>query len=78
MSLTNFPRILVIRNPISGSRRAALLEHVLGRLRATGCAVELCNTGKRGDLYARILIKLPNELNKKQKGLIEELAETGL
>jgi diacylglycerol kinase (ATP) len=49
VSLTNFPRILVIHNPISGRRRAALLEHVLGRLRTTGCAVELCNTGKRGD-----------------------------
>jgi diacylglycerol kinase (ATP) len=47
--LTNFPRILVIHNPISGRRRAALLEHVLGRLRTTGCVVELCNTGRRGD-----------------------------
>jgi YegS/Rv2252/BmrU family lipid kinase len=47
--LTNFPRILVIHNPVSGRRRAALLEQVLARLRETGCAVELCSTGKRGD-----------------------------
>jgi YegS/Rv2252/BmrU family lipid kinase len=47
--LTNFPRILVIHNPVSGRRRAALLDQVLDRLRAGGCAVELLRTARRGD-----------------------------
>ena len=44
-----FPRILIIHNPVSGRRRAALLEQVLERLRLAGCTVALCRTGKRGD-----------------------------
>jgi DnaJ-class molecular chaperone len=32
----------------------------------------------QGDLYVRIDIKMPKRLTKKQKGLIEQLAETGL
>jgi YegS/Rv2252/BmrU family lipid kinase len=49
MSLIKFPRLLVIHNPVSGRCRAALLEAVLQRLRAAGCAVDLRLTGKRGD-----------------------------
>jgi len=34
--------------------------------------------GRRGDLYARILVKIPKRLNKKQKSLIQELSQAGL
>jgi YegS/Rv2252/BmrU family lipid kinase len=44
-----FPRILIIHNPVSGRRRAPLLDAVLQRLRAAGCMVALCRTERRGD-----------------------------
>jgi curved DNA-binding protein len=33
---------------------------------------------KKGDLYVKIQIKLPNQLTDEQRELIEKLAETGL
>lgn len=44
-----FPRILIIHNPVSGRRRAPLLDGVQRRLRAAGCMVALCRTERRGD-----------------------------
>lgn len=48
------------------------------KMRLPGYGLPKMKGGKRGDLYARILIKLPKQLNKKQKTLIEEMSETGL
>jgi len=33
---------------------------------------------QRGDLYARLVAKIPKKLNKKQKSLVQELAKAGL
>jgi YegS/Rv2252/BmrU family lipid kinase len=44
-----FPRILIIYNPVSGRRRAPFLDRVLRRLRTAGCMVALCRTERRGD-----------------------------
>jgi DnaJ-class molecular chaperone len=33
---------------------------------------------KKGDLYVKIQIKLPKQLTKEQRNLIEKLAEAGL
>ena len=49
MSVTQFSRILIIYNPISGRRRKPLLDGVVGRLTAAGCTVDVSCTGKRGD-----------------------------
>jgi curved DNA-binding protein len=48
------------------------------KLRMKGYGLPEMKGGRRGDLYARIQVKAPKRLNKKQKGLIQELAETGL
>ena len=48
------------------------------KMRLKGFGLPEMKRDQRGDLYARILIKFPKRLNKKQKALIRELAETGL
>jgi curved DNA-binding protein len=52
--------------------------HHQTKMRMKGYGLPKMKTGQRGDLYARILIKMPKRLNKKQKALIEELSQTGL
>jgi len=48
------------------------------KMRMKGYGLPEMKKGQRGDLYARILVKTPRRLNKKQKALIQELSETGL
>jgi len=52
--------------------------HHQTKMRLKGYGLPEMNKPQRGDLYARILIKTPKRLTKKQKALIEELSETGL
>ena len=52
--------------------------HHQTKMRMKGYGLPDMKTGKRGDLYARILVKIPKRLKKKQKTLIQELADTGL
>lgn len=48
------------------------------KMRMKGYGLPEMRKSQRGDLYARIIIKIPKRLKKKQKSLIEELSETGL
>ena len=48
------------------------------KMRMKGYGLPEIKKGQRGNLYARILVKTPKRLNKKQKALIRELSETGL
>jgi len=48
------------------------------KMRMKGYGLPEMRTNRRGNLYARILVKPPKRLNKKQKALIQELSETGL
>ena len=48
------------------------------KMRMKGYGLPEMKKRQRGDLYARILVKAPKRLKKKQKALIQELAETGL
>jgi curved DNA-binding protein len=48
------------------------------KMRLKGYGLPEMKKGHRGDLFARILVKAPKRLNKKQKSLVEELSETGL
>jgi curved DNA-binding protein len=48
------------------------------KMRLKGYGLPRMKDGKRGDLFARILVDLPNKFNKKQKALIKELADAGL
>lgn len=48
------------------------------KLRMKGYGLPEMKHGRRGDLYARILVKTPKRLNKKQKSIVQELAEAGL
>jgi curved DNA-binding protein len=48
------------------------------KLRMKGYGLPEMKKGRRGDLYARILVKIPKRLNKKQKSLIQELSQAGL
>ena len=48
------------------------------KMRLSGHGLPHMHGNGQGDLYVRIDIKMPKRLTKKQKGLIEQLAETGL
>jgi curved DNA-binding protein len=48
------------------------------RLRLKGLGLPLPDGSGRGDLYVRIMVKVPSKLNNKQKHLLEELAAAGL
>jgi curved DNA-binding protein len=48
------------------------------KLRMKGYGLPEMKKSQRGNLYARILVKTPKRLNKKQKALIQELSKTGL
>ena len=48
------------------------------KMRMKGYGLPEMKKGQRGDLYTRILVKIPSRLKKKQKALIQELSEAGL
>jgi curved DNA-binding protein len=48
------------------------------KLRMKGYGLPEMKKSGRGDLYARILVKTPKRLTKKQKNIIQELSEAGL
>ena len=48
------------------------------KMRLSGHGLPLMNGKSQGDLYVHIHVNMPKRLNKKQKALIEQLAETGL
>ncbi|MFP3868440.1 MAG: DnaJ C-terminal domain-containing protein [Desulfobacteraceae bacterium] len=48
------------------------------KMRLKGYGLPQANGKSRGDEYVRIIIDIPEQLNKKQKTLIEELAKEGL
>ncbi|UCD87706.1 MAG: DnaJ domain-containing protein [Desulfobacterales bacterium] len=48
------------------------------KFRMKGYGLPEMKTGQRGDLYARILVKIPKRLTKKQKNLIQDLSEAGV
>lgn len=48
------------------------------RLRIKGYGVPKMNGSGRGDLFARLVTKMPDKLTKRQKELLEALAEEGL
>ena len=47
-------------------------------MRLSGHGLPHMHGKDQGDLYVRVNINMPKRLTKKQKGLIEQLAETGL
>ncbi|MEJ2656818.1 MAG: DnaJ C-terminal domain-containing protein [Desulfobacterales bacterium] len=48
------------------------------KMRLAGHGLPHMHGKGQGDLYVRIQVNIPNRLTKRQKGLIEELAESGL
>ncbi len=48
------------------------------KMRMKGYGLPEMTRGQRGNLYARIVVKIPKRLNKRQKALIQELSEAGL
>lgn len=48
------------------------------KMRLKGYGLPAMKGGKRGDLFARVVVKIPKKLSKNQKALIQQLAETGL
>jgi curved DNA-binding protein len=48
------------------------------KMRLKGYGLPEMKKGRRGDLYARILVRVPKRLTKKQRAIIQELAETGM
>jgi DnaJ-class molecular chaperone len=48
------------------------------QFRLAGLGMPALNTGKRGDLLARLRIKLPEKLSDKEKQLFEQLKEAGV
>jgi DnaJ-class molecular chaperone len=47
-------------------------------MRLKGFGLPKMKEGHRGDLYARILVKVPKRLSKKQRAVVQDLAEAGL
>ncbi len=53
--------------------------HHQTKMRLKGYGLPEMKKGRRGDLYAaRILVRMPRRLTKKQEALIQELADAGL
>jgi len=48
------------------------------KMRLSGHGLPHMHGKGQGDLYVHIHVNMPKRLTKKQKGLIEQLAETGL
>jgi curved DNA-binding protein len=48
------------------------------KMRLEGFGLPRMKGGKRGDLFARIVVKIPERFSKSQKALIQELSETGM
>lgn len=48
------------------------------KMRLKGYGLPQMKKDQRGDLYARLVAKIPKKLNKKQKSLVQELAKAGL
>lgn len=48
------------------------------KIRLKGCGVKALGSNTKGDLYVKIGIHVPEELNSSQKKLVEELAKAGL
>ena len=48
------------------------------KMRLSGHGLPHMKDGKKGDLYVRIQLKIPKNLTKEQKKLVEDLAATGL
>jgi curved DNA-binding protein len=48
------------------------------KMRLKGFGLPKMKEGHRGDLYARILVKVPKRLSKKQRAVVQDLAEAGL
>jgi len=48
------------------------------RLRIKGHGLPIGPIGKRGDMYVKIAIRIPQELSAEQQGLVGQLAEVGL
>jgi len=48
------------------------------KMRLSGHGLPYMKDGKKGDLYVRIQVKIPKNLTKEQKKLVENLAATGL
>jgi len=48
------------------------------KMRLAGQGLPIMNTNRRGDLFIRIEVDIPNQLSKDQKELVEKLAKTGL
>ncbi len=57
----------------AGTRHGTIL-----RVKGKGVPYEGTPTGKRGDLYVRTLIDIPEKLSKEQKKLVEELKKQGI
>ena len=48
------------------------------KLKLKGKGIKIPNSGRKGDMYVILNVVIPSKLNRKQKKLFEELAETGL
>jgi curved DNA-binding protein len=48
------------------------------KMRLKGFGLPKMKEGHRGDLYVRILVKVPKRLSKKQRAVVQDLAEAGL
>lgn len=56
--------------------RAGTQSHTLVRLRNEG--VPHIRGGGKGDLYVRMIVKIPEKLNREQRKLLEKLSEAGV
>ncbi len=69
-------QVKTLDNELNLQIRPGTQSHTLVRLRGEG--IRHVRSGGRGDFYVRLIVKMPEKLNKKQKELIKQLQETGV
>lgn len=75
-SLGGVTKVETVDNTLSLKIRPGTASHTLVRLRGEG--VKHLQSSGKGDLYVRLMIEVPDKLNKEQKKLLQELQKSGL
>lgn len=75
-SLGGVKQVKTLDNELNLKIRPGTQSHTLVRLRGEG--VKFIRGGGRGDFYVRLIVKVPEKLNKEQKELMKKLQDTGI
>lgn len=75
-ALGGVKQVKTLDNGLNLRIRPGTQSHTLVRLRGEG--IRHIRGGGRGDFYVRLIVEVPEKLNKEQKELIQQLKDTGM